>query len=240
MGWTTIERARLEDRYADALNRLASDAEKAGNHTAAVKWRRRLAEADTVSSRHALGFIRALVAAGDRTSVLQHARIYEALGYGPAFTSEHRRNQINSALSQVLQSTDAGRVAAVHIFFRLRKRRHQHAERRVRLSATALAAVQFLATSLESIQLGSDPISFRPEYRLGVIAARVVAERSCPAATRRAARRAKSLAATALMGAIAGLCAGGKREMNPQLRSDRREGYTGYQTRTRNRPCKGK
>ncbi|MEO5589767.1 MAG: BTAD domain-containing putative transcriptional regulator [Gemmatimonadaceae bacterium] len=77
--WSTIERAGLANRYADALNSLASDAEKAGNHTAAVKWRRRLTEADPVSSRHALGLMRALVAAGDRTAALQHARIYEAL-----------------------------------------------------------------------------------------------------------------------------------------------------------------
>ena len=77
--WTTTERARLADRYADALNRLAVDAEKSGDHAAAVRWRRRLAEADPVGSRSALALMRALVAAGDRTAALQHARIYEAL-----------------------------------------------------------------------------------------------------------------------------------------------------------------
>jgi DNA-binding SARP family transcriptional activator/TolB-like protein len=77
--WTTTERARLADRYADALNRLAVDAEKSGDHAAAVRWRRRLAEADPVGSRSALALMRALVAGGDRTAALQHARIYEAL-----------------------------------------------------------------------------------------------------------------------------------------------------------------
>ena len=77
--WATAERARLAGRYADALGRLGSDAENAGDHSAAVRWRRRLAEADPVSSRSALALMRALVAAGDRTAALQHARIYETL-----------------------------------------------------------------------------------------------------------------------------------------------------------------
>ena len=59
--------------------RLATDAETAGDHSAAVRWRRRLVEADPISSRSALALMRALVAAGDRTAALQHARIYEAL-----------------------------------------------------------------------------------------------------------------------------------------------------------------
>lgn len=77
--WTSTERARLADRYADALNRLAIDAETVGDHAAAVGWMRRIADADPVSSRAALGLMRALVAAGDRTAALQHARIYEVL-----------------------------------------------------------------------------------------------------------------------------------------------------------------
>lgn len=77
--WTTAERARLASRYSDALVRLAGDAETAGDHSAAVRWRRLLVEADPISSRSALALMRALVAAGDRTAALQHARIYEAL-----------------------------------------------------------------------------------------------------------------------------------------------------------------
>jgi DNA-binding SARP family transcriptional activator/TolB-like protein len=77
--WTETERARLAARHAEALGRLAGDADAAGDHSAAVRWHRRLVEADPVSTRSALGFMRALVASGDRTAALQHARIYEAL-----------------------------------------------------------------------------------------------------------------------------------------------------------------
>ncbi len=77
--WTAAERARLAHRYMDALGHLGDAAESAGDHAAAVRWRRRLVEADPVGSRSALSLMRALVAAGDRTAAIQHARIYEAL-----------------------------------------------------------------------------------------------------------------------------------------------------------------
>jgi DNA-binding SARP family transcriptional activator/TolB-like protein len=77
--WTSTERARLAGRYTEALSRLADEAERAGDHAAAVNWRRRIADVDPISSRSALALMRALAAAGDRTSALQHARIYEAL-----------------------------------------------------------------------------------------------------------------------------------------------------------------
>jgi DNA-binding SARP family transcriptional activator/TolB-like protein len=77
--WATTERARLAERYAGALNRLAVDADSAGDHAAVVVWRRRLADSDPLSSRNALALMRALVAAGDKTSALKHARVYEAL-----------------------------------------------------------------------------------------------------------------------------------------------------------------
>lgn len=77
--WASAERARLATHYEEALGRLASDAEGAGDHAAAVRWRRRLADADPVSSRYALALMRALAAAGDRTAALQHARVYESL-----------------------------------------------------------------------------------------------------------------------------------------------------------------
>jgi DNA-binding SARP family transcriptional activator/TolB-like protein len=77
--WMTGERARLATRYSEALERLASDAERAGDYSAAVRWRRLFVEADPISSRSALALMRALAAAGDRTAALQHARVYEAL-----------------------------------------------------------------------------------------------------------------------------------------------------------------
>jgi DNA-binding SARP family transcriptional activator/TolB-like protein len=77
--WTETERARLAGRYVDCLGRLADAAEGGADHATAVRWRRRLVEADPVGSRSALALMRALVASGDRTAALQHARIYEAL-----------------------------------------------------------------------------------------------------------------------------------------------------------------
>lgn len=77
--WMTTETARLANRYAEALTRLAAGADKSGDHAAEVRWLRRLVDADPVSSRNALSLMRALVASGDRTAALQHARLYEAL-----------------------------------------------------------------------------------------------------------------------------------------------------------------
>ena len=77
--WSSAERTRLGERYTDALNLLAIEAESRGDTAGAVRWRRRLVEADPLGSRSALALMRALVAAGDRTAALQHARVYEAL-----------------------------------------------------------------------------------------------------------------------------------------------------------------
>lgn len=77
--WAESERSRLATRYSESLERLANDAARGGNLTEAIRWRRRLVEADPVSSRFALALMRALAASGDRTAALQHARIYEVL-----------------------------------------------------------------------------------------------------------------------------------------------------------------
>ncbi len=77
--WTESQRARLAGRYTDALHRLAEGAEKSGDHAAAAEWRKRLVEADPLSSRHTLAYLRALVTSGDRGAALQHARVHELL-----------------------------------------------------------------------------------------------------------------------------------------------------------------
>ena len=77
--WTETERARLASRYADALRRLGDNAEKAGDVSACTAWRKRLVEADPLSSRYALAYMRALAAAGDRAAALQHAKVHDAL-----------------------------------------------------------------------------------------------------------------------------------------------------------------
>jgi len=68
------ERADLAKRMGVALEALAEAASGRGDHVAAVDWWRRLAAVDLLSSRVALGLMRALEAAGDRAGALQHAR----------------------------------------------------------------------------------------------------------------------------------------------------------------------
>jgi DNA-binding SARP family transcriptional activator/TolB-like protein len=107
--WMTTERGRLATRYVEALGRLAYDAEVAGDHTAAVRWRRLLADAEPVSSRAALGLMRALVAAGDRTAALQHARIYEAL------VRQELESEPDPSVAKYAATLRAGRSEAANV-----------------------------------------------------------------------------------------------------------------------------
>ncbi len=91
--WVDAERARLGRSYAGALERLAQGAEAARDHEAAVRWWRKLTDADPVSSMNATGLIRALMNAGDHAAALQYAEHYEAVvaqelgtSVGPAVT----------------------------------------------------------------------------------------------------------------------------------------------------------
>lgn len=77
--WLESERARLAHRYELALQTLASSAEAAGDHAAAVEWWQRLAEHDPLSSWNALGLMKALVAAGNRAGALRHAERHKRL-----------------------------------------------------------------------------------------------------------------------------------------------------------------
>jgi serine/threonine-protein kinase len=77
--WAAGERGRLAARHADALARLAEAAAARGDDTAACSWWRRLTELDPLSGRAALGLVRSLAAAGDRTGAVRHARRHERL-----------------------------------------------------------------------------------------------------------------------------------------------------------------
>jgi len=77
--WLDTERARLERSYCDALERLAQKADAAPDHAAAVRWWRKLADTDPVSSKNAVGLIRALMNAVDHAAALQFAERYEAI-----------------------------------------------------------------------------------------------------------------------------------------------------------------
>jgi TolB-like protein/DNA-binding SARP family transcriptional activator len=77
--WTEGERSRLEALYTKALERLAERAKAVADHESAIGWWRKLADVDPLSSRPALGLMRALANAGDHAAALRHARQYEQL-----------------------------------------------------------------------------------------------------------------------------------------------------------------
>jgi len=99
--WVERERLRLEQRYRGALEALASEAKGAGEHLAAARWWRRLADVDPMSTHVALEVMSALAAAGDRAGAVAHAeaherRIREEFGAAP--------NQAVRALAEKLKS----------------------------------------------------------------------------------------------------------------------------------------
>jgi TolB-like protein/DNA-binding SARP family transcriptional activator/Flp pilus assembly protein TadD len=77
--WLDAERTRISQRYAAALETLASRSEGTGDFTTAVKRWRKLATHDPLSGRIALGLMRVLEATGDRAGALRHARIHAEL-----------------------------------------------------------------------------------------------------------------------------------------------------------------
>jgi TolB-like protein/DNA-binding SARP family transcriptional activator len=88
--WMEAERGRAERAYTDALERLAKSFEDANNPLAVAPLLHKLIDIDPVSSKHAIGLIRALMNSGDHASALRYAERYEAiverelgLGVGP-------------------------------------------------------------------------------------------------------------------------------------------------------------
>ena len=77
--WMEAERGRIERSYTDALERLAKSAEDANDSAAAARWLQKLIDTDPVSSKHAIGLIRALMNAGDHAAALRYAERYEAI-----------------------------------------------------------------------------------------------------------------------------------------------------------------
>jgi DNA-binding SARP family transcriptional activator len=77
--WVATERAALAQDFARVLEVLAERASANGNGRAAVESWRRLAAADPLNARAAMGLMRALDVAGERAVALHHARVYEQL-----------------------------------------------------------------------------------------------------------------------------------------------------------------
>ncbi len=77
--WVEAKRGLLAWRYQQAMEALAAAAAAAGDTHAVVMWWRRVVEHDPLSSRSALGLMRALVADGDRAGALKYAELHASL-----------------------------------------------------------------------------------------------------------------------------------------------------------------
>jgi TolB-like protein/DNA-binding SARP family transcriptional activator len=75
--WVADERDRLGRACADALERLAEEAEARQEFRAAAGWWQRLAAADPYSSRTVLRLMQAMAAGGEPAAALRQGRIHE-------------------------------------------------------------------------------------------------------------------------------------------------------------------
>ena len=80
--WVESERTALAHSYAGALETLATDATRRGDHSGAAEWWRRLAAHEPTSARYAMGLMRSLAQSGARVAALEHARVYGELVRG--------------------------------------------------------------------------------------------------------------------------------------------------------------
>ena len=77
--WMESERSQVTRRYIDALSRIATTAEAAGNATRASDAWRRAVEAEPLSARFVVRLMKSLAASGDTTAAIQHARTHAEL-----------------------------------------------------------------------------------------------------------------------------------------------------------------
>lgn len=77
--WVDEQRAALARDHMGALEGLAREAGKRGDHPAAVHWWRKLLAVDPLNSRMTLNLMQALESAGDPAGALRQARVHEVL-----------------------------------------------------------------------------------------------------------------------------------------------------------------
>jgi len=108
--WMETERRSLAHDYAASLERVAALATERGDAAAAVGHWRKLAGTDPLNGRIALSLMNALLAIGDVSGALQHARLHEVmldqeLGLPP--------DRDVSALARELRARSASSVSTV-------------------------------------------------------------------------------------------------------------------------------
>jgi TolB-like protein/DNA-binding SARP family transcriptional activator len=108
--WVESTRSRLEGERRRCLERLGADAGSRGDHADAIKWWRMLAAADPLSSRAAIGLLRALSDAGDRAAALQFARVHEEVIRGELDADPDPG--VAALVAQIRTATDQPRTAA--------------------------------------------------------------------------------------------------------------------------------
>jgi TolB-like protein/DNA-binding SARP family transcriptional activator/Tfp pilus assembly protein PilF len=106
--WLESMRHQYQESFAQAVEAMADEREKAGDHRGAVHWWRRLAGLDPYSARIAVRLMLALARSGDRAGAIQHARIYETLIVNEL---ESQADPDVAALAQELQSGAAVKPA---------------------------------------------------------------------------------------------------------------------------------
>jgi serine/threonine-protein kinase len=77
--WSAGERARLAASHADALFRLAREADAREDVNQAIEWWRRLVTIDPLDGRATLGLLRALAFGGDSPGAVRQARTHRVL-----------------------------------------------------------------------------------------------------------------------------------------------------------------
>lgn len=77
--WVDGERQRYARKYCEALEKLATARDRAGDRPGAVELWNRLAVQDPCAKRVAMGYIRALVANGERARALAFADVHVAM-----------------------------------------------------------------------------------------------------------------------------------------------------------------
>jgi len=122
--WQEEQRSRLAKAYRQSLERLALAAESLGDKLASAAHWRRLAIADPLNSRVALALMRSLVATGDISSALNHARVHEALlseevGVAPdasiaSFTADLRKRSSDPTMIASATSAEADALGDRH------------------------------------------------------------------------------------------------------------------------------
>jgi len=77
--WVERERARLHGAFIHSLEAMCRSADAGDDRAGAAEGWRRLVQADPLSARYALGYMRALVAAGQRETAITHADVHAHL-----------------------------------------------------------------------------------------------------------------------------------------------------------------